>query len=140
MRSNIFSTILDPLPPCHCPCHATYQYCHHVFGNTPPPPQRDIIYGWSLMETLPPCLKNSAQLYINVSGRNTSNSMTYLMSFSREFVLIVSLLPFFCHASLNIKAFYNHDTVHDQTAENMNTCNTILVSSSSTQGYQITIN
>ena len=29
---------LDPLPPCHCPIHATYQYYCHVLTNPPPSP------------------------------------------------------------------------------------------------------
>ena len=37
MTSSKFSAFLDPLPPCHCPTHATYLYYCPVFGNPPPP-------------------------------------------------------------------------------------------------------
>ena len=38
-RSQTSAKFLDfwtPSPPCHCPIHATYQYCRHILANTPP--------------------------------------------------------------------------------------------------------
>ena len=31
---------MDPLPPCHCQIHSTYQYYHHVLDNPLPPSVR----------------------------------------------------------------------------------------------------
>ena len=39
---------LDPLPPCNCPIHATYQYYRHVLANPLSSQVHDIVYGWSL--------------------------------------------------------------------------------------------
>ena len=38
--------IHGPLPPCHCPIHATYQYYCHVVNIPLPLLVRDVIYGW----------------------------------------------------------------------------------------------
>ena len=45
MTSHKFSTFLDPLLPCHCPIHPTYQYYRHILDNSPV--MREVIYGWS---------------------------------------------------------------------------------------------
>ena len=84
---RIILGILDPLPPCPCPIHATYQCCHHVSGYSPPLPSADIICEWPLSTRNDITRK---QLW-NDSNRLVSCKSNYQASYSCIQVLLTNL-------------------------------------------------